>query len=336
MVVFGHSGAMPMWESLKYRHFWAFMMSMAVLLTYITTLLYTCICLYFRKAPREWLFVALLCIYGLTNYQYYVVRSAITSYYVNALPFVFIVCFWFLHCLASLPVGWQKRLKALAVVLSFYALLTNQNYVAYPNLMNFSRNPMTDNLVIQRFPDREGFFNNQYKKTKEQDKFPLNNLGVSQEDLRTEDDFKSDQELVEYYRRYFNFQQDAALIERLTKPGERVALLSSFETKILMQAKRPPFFYHFPMLSSRPMTFRNFPSEASQTPAFLKDTIQALQQQPPQYIFMEKVFLQNVLPPSYDDNQNKRLVRTRAVVAHIKAHYELFENGQYLVAMRRK
>ena len=67
----------------------------------------------------------------------------------------------------------------------------------------------------------------------------------TQEDMRTEDDFKNDAELVEYYRSHFDFQQDAALIDRLTKPDERVALISSFETKILIQAKRAPFFYHF-------------------------------------------------------------------------------------------
>ena len=119
---------------------------------------------YIWEDPKEWLFTALLCIYGLANYQYYVVRAAITSYYVNVLPFVLIVCFWFMHCLEFLPLVWQKRLKAAAVILSFYALLTNQNYLAYPNLMNFSRNPMTDNLVIQRYPDRQGYFNAMYKK----------------------------------------------------------------------------------------------------------------------------------------------------------------------------
>src|SRR5262249_49018315 len=53
MVVFGHTGSMPMWESLKYRHFWAFFMSMAMPLTYIVTLLYIGASLYLEKGPLE-------------------------------------------------------------------------------------------------------------------------------------------------------------------------------------------------------------------------------------------------------------------------------------------
>jgi hypothetical protein len=333
MQMFERFGSLPMYESLKYRHFWAFFMSMVMPFTYIITLLYTGACLYLRKGPMERLFLAVLSVYGLTNYQYYVVRSAITSYYVNVLPFVLIVCFWFMRCLEFLPLIWQKRIKAVAVILSFYALLTNQNYLAYPNLLNFSRNPMTDNLVIQRYPDRTGFFNSQYKKVREEDKLPVNDLGQTQEDMRTEDDFKNDQELADYFHRQFEFRQDAALIDRLTKSQERVALLSSFETKILMQAKRAPFFYHFCVLSSRPMTFRTLPpfADAPRTPDFLSDTIGEFEERRPEYVFMEKVFLQDHLPASYVEG-NARIL---AVVDYVKSHYQPVEQGQYLVAMKR-
>lgn len=81
IVVFGHTGAMPMFESLKYRLFWSFLMSMVLPFTYLATLLYISICLYLGKGPTERLLVALLCIYGLANYQYYVVdlRSPVTT-----------------------------------------------------------------------------------------------------------------------------------------------------------------------------------------------------------------------------------------------------------------
>jgi len=331
MQVFSNRGAMPMFESLKYRHFWAFFMSMFVLFAYLATLLYAGICLYTEKGQRELLFPALLCIYGLANYQYYVVRSAPTSYYVDALPFVLVVCFWLMQCLKLMPLLWQNRVKIAAVLLSFYALLTNQNYLAYPNLLNFSRNPMTDNLVIQRFPDRQGYFNNMYKNTKEADKLSLNDLGTTQEDIRTEDDFKSDTALVDYYRSHFDFSSDAALIQRLTDPRERVALISSFETKILIQAKRAPFFYHFPLLSSRPMTFRSFPVDAAHVPSFQSDTINEIQTQRPLYIFMEKVFLQDLLPASYQENNDRLL----SLLTYIKSHYHAVEDGQYLVAFKR-
>ncbi len=335
LVAFEHIGALPMWESLKYRHFWAFFMSMAMPLTYLVTLMYIGLCLYIEKGPWERVLPALLSVYGLANYQYYVVRSAITTYYVNALPFVFIVCFWFMQILKMLPSSWQRRLRAAAVILSFYALWTNQNFLAYPNLMSFSRHPLTDNLVIQRFPDRQGYFNVMYKNTKEDDKLPVNDLNQTQEDMRVEDDFKDDRELAQFYQSRADFAQDASLIDRLTGPQERVALISSFETKILIQANRPPFFYDFPMLSSRPMTFRSFPSDAAHSLNYLDNTIKALEDRKPDYVFMERIFLQNTLPASYYDHGNRRLTRVLSIIDYIRAHYQPYATGQYLVAMKR-
>jgi len=204
--------------------------------------------------------------------------------------------------------------------------------LAYPNLINLSRNPMTDNLVIQRFPDRQGYFNGMYKKVKEEDKLPLNDLGNGQEDIRTEDDFKDDAALVEYYRSQVNFSEDTAMICRLTKPDERVALISSFETQILIDAKRPPFFYHFPLLSSRTMTFRAFPTDAAHLLSFESDTINEIKDRRPLYVFMEKIFLQNTLPPSYPEKYDRVL----AILNFVKDHYQPFEQGKYLVAMKRK
>ncbi len=336
MVVFAHTGAMPMWESLKYRHFWAFFMSMVMPFTYMATFLYIAARLYIEKGSSERLFVAILCVYGLANYQYYVVRAAITSYYVDVLPFVLVVCFWFMRALEFCSPDWRMRLKAAAVILSFYALWTNHNYLAYPNLMSFSSHPMTDNLVIQRFPDRQGYFNVMYKKAKEEDKLKVNDLGTTDEDIRTEDDFKNDTELVKYYRKSFDFRRDAALIDKFTKPGQKVALLSSFETRILIQANRPPFFYHFPLLTSRPMTFRSLPSDDANTPAYLGDTIGALQKRHPTYVFLEKIFLLDSLPPSYYNYGNKRREKVLAITAYIKAFYTPVEQGQYLVAMKLK
>ena len=332
MAVFGHSGAMPMYESLKYRHFWAFVMSMVLPFTYLATLFYIVIGLYQKRFPREWLFTALLCIYGLAHYQYYVVRAAITSYYVGVLPFVMIVCFWFVHVLEFLPLVWQKRLKAAALALSFYALCTNQNYLAYPNMMNFSRNPMTDNLVIQRFPDRRGYFNIQFKPGSETERLPVNNMGGTQDDLRTEDDFKSDADLVNYFNSQFDFKEDAALIKQLTKPGERVALISSFAVKILIQADRPPFFYHSPLLGSRPMTFRTFPVELVQVPSLVSDTISQIKDHGPRYIFMENIFLQDTLPSSYKETKGRVL----DIIAYVRAHYYPWKRGKYLIVMKRK
>jgi len=331
MLIFSHAGAAPIFESLKYRYFWFFIMSFVVPFTYLATFLYIAYGLYVEKIKKEFLFVALLCIYGLANYQYFVVRSLYTSYYVNALPFVMIACFWFMRGFELLPLVWQKRLKAIAVTLSFYALLTNQNYLAYPNLMNFSSNPMTDNRVIQKFPDRQGFFNGGFKYVKEEDKLPVNDLGTRDEDMRTEDDFKTDADLVAYYQAHFNFPEDVALIRDLTSSSQRVALISSFEVKILIQAKRTPFFYHFPLVESRPMSFRIFPWGLASTPSYLTDTIDELKEGRPLYVFMEKVFLEDNLPSSYQETNAGLL----SIIAYVRAHYHVSQEGKYLVAMKR-
>jgi hypothetical protein len=251
---------------------------------------------------------------------------------VDALPFVLIVCFWFTHYLAFLSLVWQKRIKAAVVILSFYALLTNQNYLAYPNLMNFSRNPMTDNLVIQRFPDRRGYFNIEARTGGDNDRLLANDLGENQDDMRTEDDFKNDADMVDYFHSHFDFKEDAALIDQLTKPGERVALISSFETEILIQSNRAPFFYNFPLLESRHMTFRTYPKVGDWVTSFESDTIKDLEARRPLYIFMEKVFLQDSWPVSYQDTRKKVI----AVIAYVRGHYEPFLQGKYLVVMKRK
>lgn len=108
-------------------------------------------------------------------------------------------------------------------------------------------------------------------------------------------------------------------------------MISSFETKILIQADRPPFFYHFPMLSSRPMSFRIFPSDAAHVPSFQNDIIDELQQRKPAYVFIEKVFLQEPLPLSYRQNYDRIL----AVINYVKAHYQPYQSGQYLAVLRR-
>ena len=46
-----------------------------------------------------------------------------------------------------------------------------------------------------------------------------------------------------YVQVNFNFKEDSDLLHALTSPDQKVALISGFETQILLQAKRTPFFY---------------------------------------------------------------------------------------------
>ncbi|MBI3315136.1 MAG: hypothetical protein HYZ86_04285 [Candidatus Omnitrophica bacterium] len=49
-------------------------------------------------------------------------------------------------------------------------------------------------------------------------------------------------------------------------------------------------------------------------------------------MFMERVFLQDKVPASYQENN----VSIVAVVAYIRDHYTSGAQGKYLVAMKRK
>ena len=44
----------------------------------------------------------------------------------------------------------RPRVLGWILGLSVWALLTNHNFISYPNLINFSRNPMVDPLVALR------------------------------------------------------------------------------------------------------------------------------------------------------------------------------------------
>lgn len=329
----GHGGGvLPIYESLKYRNFWASIMGFVLPLAYLGTAFFVGGLVYLNKIRREHLIVVVIAVYGLINYQYYVVRSAMTSYYENALPFVLVCCFWLALAIKRLRPAAARRLSILCLAASIYALVTNHNYISYPNMFNFSRSPMVDRTVAQHFPDRQGYFNHQVKGIKEQDKLPVNSLGETGEDIRTEDSFASDRELKEYFRREFDFSQDAALIKSLTAEGQEVALLSSFETKILMQAGRPPFFYHVPLIASHPMRMRAWPGDSAHSPNFLKDTLRQLEVSRPPYIFVEKVFIQDKIPESYAQS-NPNIF---ALVNYIRSHYTPAAQGRYLAAMKRK
>ncbi len=325
-------GALPMFESLKYRNFWVGLIALAMPLLYVATVLTLSILMWHKKIDRKYFLCVVIAVYGLVNYQYFVVRSAMTSYYLSAVPFVLICAFWVHIILKQLKSADVKKVQWACLILALYALVTNHNYISYPNVFNFSANPMTDIKVAQRFPDRQGYFHHLVKHIKEEDKVLLNAAGDQDEHLATEDSFKNDQQLIRFIEQESDFTKDAKLITDLIGSNERVALLSSFETKILIQAKRAPFFYHTPLVTSQPMRVRYFPADAAHSPSFLKDTIAQLADQRPTYVFIENVFLQDVYPASYKESNANILT----IVSYIRQNYAPYAQGQYLTAMKRK
>jgi hypothetical protein len=129
----------------------------------------------------------------------------------------------------------------------------------------------------------------------------------------------------EFYQQSFDFSVDAKLIKDKTAPNDRVALVSSFETKILMQADRAPFFYYVPLVESAHTNGTEIRKTYLHTYGRIEKTLKQLKTTPPAYVFIEK----KLLAPINQKGLN-------GVLDYVKTHYESEQEGQYLVTYRRK
>jgi hypothetical protein len=210
-------------------------------------------------------------------------------------------------------------------------LWTTHLTLAYPNVFNFSRNPAVDPLVAARLSEgRLRYFNQLFIQYPDAFKLQVNNLGETFEDWHTEDDFSSDEQLKAYFRQEFSFPEDAALIDGLTKPDEPVALISSFEIQMLIQADRKPFFYIFPLVNSRPLHMRLFEVTHMWTTTQLNDTIKQLEDKKPAFVFMERVYMAREIPESFLYDMPSVCMLDN----YVRQHYEPYAVGKYLVAMK--
>ena len=327
------AGAMPIFGSLQDHNFLASAIGFFLPAFFVMSIILVVTLCYFKKLEARHLFIVVMSIYGLGLNHYYIMLSAITSYYTTGLPFIFVLGYW-IQMAVSRMTNRPRYLKVLLVllILNVYALVTNHNFLAYPNLLSLSRNPLIDRLVAQRLPDGRSYFDHLFRQYAEGVKVPLNSLGEKDEDIRSEEDFSSQEELKAYYRKEFNFNEDALLIQKFTGPEEKVPLLSSFDIKILMQAHRRPFFYHYPLVISRPMRLRMFGVSGMYTTDYFKKTINQLETAKPEYVFMERLYLSPQVPEYY-------FYLTPAfmgVLEYVKTHYQFYADGKYLVAMKRK
>jgi len=329
-MVIGH-GNLPMYKSLLEGDYSSCLMGFVVPLVYCGTLMAVVSLCFFKKIERGQILTAVLCVYGLSLYHYYVLRSANTSYYVVCVPFVFVLC-WLCSCAFS---KLKPRVRSLACLglLSFvaFALLTTHAFLSYPNIFNMSPNPIISPTVSWPNKSLPFYFNNTPKRYPESFKLSVNSLGNQDEDLRTEDDFKTDMEFKEYFRRKFDFSEDARLIDRLTSPDDPVVLMSSFETRILMQADRKPFFYYFPFILSRPLDMRMFGFSILWTTDQLNTIMAQLDSAKPEYVFMEKIFLAKQVPRIYLYLFPEELY----ILNYLDKYYTPYQSGKYLVALKR-
>lgn len=283
------------------------------------------------KSSRDEVLVIAMSVYGLGVFHHHVSMSMANNYYTMGLCYVFVLAFWLHVFLNSRPPAMQIKIGVSLVALCAYALFTNHHYISYPNLLNFSQNPMVDQTVAEPLPDRQPYFHHKFRRYTEEDKVAYNNEGRKDEQLLSEADFPTDQALKDFYHKEYDFSADAALIAKYTKPEERVALISSFEVKMLMQAKRKPLFYRFLLVDSRPMHMRHFGIANLFTTDDVKSTIAQIASHPSEYVFMEKKYLTKEVPAKYA----AELYGLMDILNYVNSHYTAVEEGQYVVAMRK-
>jgi len=324
----------PMDGSLKSGNFLESLMGYIVPIVYMLTLLVAGTFWYLRRGVNfdKYLLAVIIAFQGLGLYHYYALTGYPGSYYMLGLPYNILLGFWVNEGLI-LMYDARRRLVALGLmVVCLWALLTNYNFISYPNLMNLSRNPLVDTSVVQFPVGRATYFNHLFREYPESGKFPLNSLGESDEKLKFEKDFISDEDLKAYYLEENDFSIDAKLIQKWTTPDMPVPLISSFEVEMLQQADRKPFFYYFEMLNSRPLRMRMFHDVLFYTHQQLARTTGSLEQRKPQYLFMERIFLNNKVPASYFYDIPGMI----DLLEYVDEHYEPIDTGFYLVAMKRK
>jgi hypothetical protein len=317
------------WGGLQYGQFWDLLIGFAFPILYILTILIVGTLCVLSKISKKHLMVVVLCFYGLGAHHYYIAMATTNNYYMRGLPFVFVCFYWIRLGVYRLPRDMRLRVGMAVMIFSAYALWTNHHYLSYPNMFNFSRNPMVDPLVAEELPDRKSYLFHKVWDIPENLKLPLNSLGQKDEGLRR--DFATDDELKAYYHQENNFSDDTQLIQSLTGPQEPVALIGSYEIEMLMQSNRKPLFYYFSMTFSRPLRMRNFGAAEIFTHGQLKKLIGQLQGAPSPYVFMERIFLNRNVPAEYY-HDNPGLM---GLLDYVNNHYQPYRYGKFLVALKR-
>ncbi len=275
-------GSLPYWDGLNDKQFFAFCMGFIIPAVYVLTIMIVGAFLYLRQIDTPQMFIVYAAVYGLGMYHYFVYRSAVTSYYVVCVPFVFVLCFWLQQILKPVALQLRRIILSVLVLLTLGALVTGYLFTVYPNVLNLSGLDLAPELA--------------------------------------------------FYQKEFHFEPDAALIDRLTGQDERVALISSFETRILMEADRKPFFYYFPMINPEPMENLDFKGTQLFTIDRVRRTLGQLENEKPGLVFIEKKLFSGQLPAAYYQHFQTLTV----LVRYLTQNYAPYDQGQFLVALKRK
>jgi hypothetical protein len=131
-------GTIPFYDCLRSLQFFAFVMAFIIPGLYVMTILIIGALCYFDKIRRTHILAAVISIYGLGLYPYYLWRSSLDNYYAVGVPFVLVLCFWIKHSVDFVSPSARRMILIAWVVLNGAALLTNQLFIYYPNALNIA------------------------------------------------------------------------------------------------------------------------------------------------------------------------------------------------------
>lgn len=128
------------------------------------------------------------------------------------------------------------------------------------------------------------------------------------------------------------FPTDVALITKSEPAHGTVAILSSFATKMLLDAGKRPFFYYSPVVVSTPMNVNQLRGTRLYSKDRMLKTIEQLQNDPPSVVFVDKRLYSLQLPPEYQPYFQSWL----ALKDYLAGRYVLLAESQYLLELKRK
>lgn len=131
-------GALPMYDGLRERQFFAYIMGFIVPVVYAVTMTFVGTLCFLKQIERKNLFAVIVCVYGLGLYHYFINRSAVSSYYVVGIPFVAILCYWLRAIMATFSRRIANTIGLLALAGMCGALLTSYWFTYYPNVFNLA------------------------------------------------------------------------------------------------------------------------------------------------------------------------------------------------------
>ena len=137
--------------------------------------------------------------------------------------------------------------------------------------------------------------------------------------------------LVSEYKLKSDLSIDARMIAELIPVGQKAAVISSYETRFCLEAKRMPMLYYVPVFRGSDLEGDGFNGTMMYTPDILKRNLFAIDANDPKYIFVESRILEKKLRPEIYGYSYS----LRNFLNPIMQFFHPYRKGHYLTALRR-